>query len=70
MLNAEIISSLQKYSNYAGDERLSLLLKTALQEINEALEAEGIKNSVISTFQSDVDYSPEASAERIVDFST
>jgi hypothetical protein len=70
VLNAEIISSSLKYSNSAGDEPLSLLLKTALQGINEALEAEGIKNSVLSTYQSDVDYSPEASAERIVDFST
>jgi hypothetical protein len=70
VLNAEIISSSLKYSNSAGDEPLSLLLKTALQGINEALEDEGIKNSVLSTYQSDVDYSPEASAERIVDFST
>jgi hypothetical protein len=46
------------------------LLKTALQGINEALEAEGIKNSVISTYESNIDYSPEASAERIIGFST
>ena len=69
-LNAAIIESSLKYNQSIGDQPLSLVLKTALQGINEALKASGVDNSVEDAYESGIDYSPEATAERIVAFST
>jgi hypothetical protein len=69
-LNAAIIESSLKFSKTIGDKPLSLLLKTALQGINEALKEKGIDNSVEDAYESGIDFSPEATAERIVSFST
>ena len=69
-LNAAIIESSLKFNKTIGDQPLSLLLKTALQGINEALKAGGVESSVEDAYESGVDFSPEATAERIVSFST
>jgi hypothetical protein len=73
-LNAAIIESSLKFNTTMGDQPLSLLLKTALQGINEALKETGANNrvesSVEESYQSGVDFSPEGTAERIVAFST
>ncbi|PKI14897.1 DUF5610 domain-containing protein [Colwellia sp. 12G3] len=69
-LNAAIIESSLKFSNTIGDKPLSLMLKTALQGINEALKASGVDSNVEDAYESGVDFSPEATAERIVSFST
>ncbi|MFQ3278279.1 MAG: hypothetical protein ACI8SZ_002629, partial [Colwellia sp.] len=69
-LNAAIIESSLKFTKTIGDQPLSLLLKTALQGINEALKAGGVESSVEDAYESGVDFSPEATAERIVSFST
>ncbi len=69
-LNAAIIESSLQFSQTIGDKPLSLLLKTALQGINEALKAGGVESSAEETYESGLDYSPEATAERIVSLST
>lgn len=69
-LNAAIIESSLKFSKSIGDQPLSLLLKTALQGINEALKTEDVESSVEDAYESGIDFSPEATAERIVAFST
>ena len=69
-LNAAIIESSLKYNTTVGDQPLALTLKAALQGINEALQASGVENNVEDTYESGVDFSPEATAERIVSFST
>ncbi|MBA6328306.1 DUF5610 domain-containing protein [Colwellia sp. MB02u-6] len=73
-LNAAIIESSLKFNATMGDQPLSLLLKTALQGINEALKETGaitrVESSVEDSYQSGVDFSPKATAERIVGFST
>jgi len=73
-LNAAIIESSLKFNTTIGDQPLSLLLKTALEGINEALKETGVDNrvesSVEDSYQSGGDFSPEATAERIVAFST
>ncbi len=69
-LNAAIIESSLKFNNTVGDQPLSLLLKTALQGINEALKEGGIDSSIGDAYESGLDFSPEATAERIVSFST
>lgn len=69
-LNAAIIETSLKFSQSIGDKPLSLLLKTALQGINEALQAGGVESKVEDAYDSGVDFSSEATAERIVSFST
>jgi len=69
-LNAAIIESSLKFNTTIGEQPLSLVLKTALQGINEALKESGVENSVEDAYESGVDFSPEATAERIVSFST
>lgn len=69
-LNASIIESSIKFNSTLGDQPLSLVLKTALQGINEALKEMGVDSSVEDAFESGIDFSPEATAERIVSFST
>ncbi|MCJ8293208.1 MAG: DUF5610 domain-containing protein [Colwellia sp.] len=69
-LNAAIIESSLKFSKSIGDQPLSLLLKTALQGINEALKAGGVDSNVEEAYESGIDFGPEATAERIVAFST
>jgi hypothetical protein len=69
-LNAAIIESSLKFNTTIGDQPLSLLLKTALQGINEALKGTEVETSIEEVYESGVDFSPEATAERIVSFST
>jgi hypothetical protein len=69
-LNAAIIESTLKYNTTIGEQPLSLVLKTALQGINEALKEIGVEKSVEDAYESGIDFSPEATAERIVSFST
>ena len=49
---------------------MSLVLKTALQGINEALKADASNTTIEETYDAGIDTSPEATAERIVTFST
>lgn len=69
-LNAAIIESSLNYNTSIAEQPLSLVLKTALQGINEALNEMGVENTVEKAYESGVDFSPEAVAERIVSFST
>jgi hypothetical protein len=69
-LNAAIIESTLKYNTTIGDQPLSLVLKTALQGINESLKEIGVEKTVEDAYESGIDFSPEATAERIVSFST
>ena len=69
-LNAAIIESTLEFSNLVVNKPLSLALKAALQGINEALQANGVESKVEEAYKSGVDFSPEATAERIVSFST
>ena len=52
------------------DEPLSLILKTAIDSINEKLEPFLGANAIESAVESGLDVSPEATAERIVSQST
>ena len=69
-VNAAIIESSLQFSQSIGDHPQSLLLKTALQGINEALKAGGVESTAEETYESGIDFSPEATAERIVSLST
>ncbi len=69
--NQAILSSQMNASVKSGNEPLALLYKTAIEGINEVLkESLGEDNSIQKAYDSGVDFSPEATAERIVSFST
>ncbi len=68
-LNAAIVESAQ-VSIGAKDESLALLLKTAIDKINEALTPELGELAIQEAVDSGLDVSPEATAERIVSLST
>lgn len=73
-LNAAILQSAIDQSNKTSssikDQPLALVLKTALQGINDALKEIEPAQSLQQSYESEVDFSPEATAERIVTFST
>jgi proline dehydrogenase len=70
-MNAAILQSASEVSLNSGNESLSLVLKTAIENINEALkEATGEDNAIQNAYESGLDISPEATAERIVSLST
>jgi hypothetical protein len=66
LLNASILESALKFEGNIANQPQALLLKTALEGINEALKALGVEKSV----NEGIDVSPEATADRIVAFST
>lgn len=73
-LNAAIlqgaIDQADKSSSSIRDQPLALVLKTALQGINDALKEIEPNQSLQQSYDSEVDFSPQATADRIVAFST
>ncbi|MBL7002624.1 MAG: DUF5610 domain-containing protein [Gammaproteobacteria bacterium] len=70
-MNASILESSVNVNISVGNDSLSLVLKTALENINEALqESTGEANSIQSAYDAGVDVSPEVTASRIVSLST
>ncbi|MCP4322591.1 MAG: hypothetical protein GY787_12250 [Alteromonadales bacterium] len=70
LLNASILESTMKYEGTVASQPQALLLKTALEGINEALKELGFEKTVEESVDEGIDVSPEATAERIVAFST
>jgi hypothetical protein len=70
LLNAAILESNLKYEGSVANQPQALLLKTALQGINDALKELGVEKTVEQSVEEGLDVSPEATAERIVAFST
>lgn len=70
LLNASILESAMKYEGSIGNQPQALLLKTALEGINEALKEIGFEKTVEQSAEQGIDVSPEATADRIVAFST
>lgn len=70
LLNASILESAMKYEGTIASQPQALLLKTALEGINEALKELGVEKTVEESVDEGLDVSPEATAERIVAFST
>jgi hypothetical protein len=68
-MNAAILQSAAD-SLSATDEPMALVLKTALEGINEALKETMGDNAIQKTYDSGLDVSPEATAGRIVSLST
>lgn len=69
-LNSAILKSNLDVSVSVGNEPMSLLFKAAIEEINIALEDELGENAIQNAYDSGLDVSPEATADRIVSMST
>ena len=69
-LNAAILQSALEVNLTAGNKPLSLVFKTALEGINEALKETFGDNAIQAAYDSGLDVSPEATAQRIVSLST
>ncbi|MDX1392410.1 MAG: DUF5610 domain-containing protein [Rheinheimera sp.] len=68
--NTAILQANEKVSLKSNNDSLSLLYKTALDGINAELEPVMGKNAAQKIYDSGIDTSPEATAERIVAFAT
>ncbi|MDC9726066.1 MAG: DUF5610 domain-containing protein [Gammaproteobacteria bacterium] len=69
-LNASILKSNADVNISIGNESLSLVFRTALEGINDALKATMGDNAIQNAYDSGLDVSPDATAERIVSLST
>jgi len=69
-LNISIVQATINVSVSSGNEPLALLLKSAIEGINDALQATHGDNAIQAAYDSGLDVSPEATAERIVSLST
>lgn len=69
-LNTSIVKSTLDIGIKSQDGSIALVLKTALENINEALEPTLGANAIQNAADSGLDVSPEATAERIVSLST
>ena len=70
-MNAAILQSAVDVNINAGNDSLSLVLKAALDGINNALEeSTGEEYSLQAAYDSGIDVSPEATASRIASLST
>ncbi|MFZ2300951.1 MAG: DUF5610 domain-containing protein [Gallionella sp.] len=70
VLNASILKASMEVSLSAGNKSMSLLFKTAIENINQALAPELGENAIQAAADSGTDFSPQATADRIVSLST
>jgi len=65
LLHSAIVASIR-----TGNESMALVLKTAIEGINEALQDTTGNNAIQTAYDSGIDVSPGATAERVVSMST
>ncbi|WP_350431650.1 DUF5610 domain-containing protein [Shewanella sp. H8] len=70
MMNNTILAAQEEVSIAAGDKSMALLYRAAIEAINEELAPTLGEDSVQKSIDSGVDYSPEATADRILSFAT
>ncbi|KZY29116.1 MULTISPECIES: DUF5610 domain-containing protein [unclassified Oleiphilus] len=68
--NAAVLNANYEVSLSVKNEPMSLLYQTAIDAINKELEGDFGENSIQSGYEQGLDVSPEATAGRIVNFST
>lgn len=69
-LNQSILQASLDVSVSAGDQPMALLYKTAIEGVNKALERQLGPNAIQHAYDSGLDVSPQATADRIVQMST
>ncbi|MDO8810931.1 MAG: DUF5610 domain-containing protein [Gallionella sp.] len=68
--NASILKASMEVSLSAGNNSMSLLFKTAIENLNQVLAPELGENAIQAAADSGLDFSPQATADRIVSMST
>jgi len=68
-LNVAILQAHQDVSISTKNEPLALIYKAAIEGINKELETELGENAIENAYESGLDISPEATADRILKFS-
>lgn len=68
--NQSILQASLKVSISSGNDSLTLLYRSAVNELNQVLEADLGSNAIDEAYSSGLDVSPDATAERIVSLST
>ena len=68
--NKSILTTSMEVSLSSGNQALGLLYKTAIEGLNKVLGPEFGDNAIQSAYDSGLDVSPEATADRIVSLST
>lgn len=69
-LNKSILETSMDVSISVGNDSMRLLLKAAVEHLNQVLAPDFGNNAIQKTTESGVDYSPQATADRIVSMST
>ena len=69
-LNASILKTSMEVSLSAGNNSMSLLFKSAIEHLNQALAPEFGDDAIQKAADSGMDFSPQATADRIVSMST
>lgn len=67
-LNSSIVQSALSVSISSGNDSLTLLYKTAIENINEALKPELGDNAIETAVANEEDYTPEGTSTRILSF--
>ncbi|MCL1114836.1 MULTISPECIES: DUF5610 domain-containing protein [Shewanella] len=70
MMNNSILAAQEEVSIAAGDQSMALLYRAAIEAINEELAPTLGEKVVQKNADEGIDYSPEATADRIVSFAT
>lgn len=68
--NASILKASMEVSLSAGNNSMSLLFKTAIENLNQVLAPELGDNAIQAAVDSGMDFGPQATADRIVSAST
>ncbi|ARD21108.1 DUF5610 domain-containing protein [Shewanella japonica] len=68
--NSSILAAQEQVSIQSGDKSMALLYRAAIDSINSELAPTLGENVIQKNAENEVDYSPEATAERIVSFAT
>ena len=69
-LNASILKASMEVSLSAGNHSMSLLYKTAIENLNQVLAPEFGDSAIQAASDSGLDFGPQATADRIVSLST
>ncbi|TKB50269.1 hypothetical protein FCL40_03655 [Ferrimonas sediminicola] len=70
MANANVAAAMEQVSLSAGQDSLALLYRAAVEAIDEHLAPTLGDNATQRGLEQGIDYSPQATADRIVDFAT
>ncbi len=70
LMNQAILSAQEEVSLKSGDQSMALLYRAAIEAIDKELAPLMGPNSTQANYDNQVDYSPEATAGRIVSFAT